>query len=265
LRSKPFESLLKFCLHTNFKLNIVKLHRRFLCLTLLGVLLFNSHPSFSQFKFGPKLGLYFTKLPNDTKFILEQKIHTGYIVGTVVESRLFNNLYIQPGIFISNRGSGYKVGNKKGGIVSGFTNYRFSVFYTDITANFLYKIDLHSYKLFLTAGPHLGYGISGKWTAFDETKSYIRFGTNPTDDYKPFDYGINIGGGLQFGRFQISSQYYLGLHTISPLNPPLVEQKYKALDISITYLFVNEKKKYAAMDCRYLYIKKHKTHRKYFR
>ena len=86
----------------------------------------------------------------------------------------------------------------------------------------------------------------------------------PVDDLKPFDYGINFGGGVELGRFQISSQYYQGLRTLSTLTPPLKEQKYKVLSISIAYLFGKEKRVYMDYESRYLADKssRSKGHRK---
>lgn len=237
---------------------------RFLGFTFTIVSLFISHHSFSQIRFGPKAGLLLTELPNNTRFITKQKIHPGYAIGAVAEAGLSDRLFIQPGVQLSNRGSGYTAGNTIGGNPADFPEFSFSALYADVSANLLYKPDILSDKFFVLAGPQVGYGLSGKWKTSHGTTSEIHFGTASTDDYKPIDYGINIGAGVEIGNFEISSQYYFSLSTVSASDPPLEEQKYKAVNIAVTYLFMKEKKKYKAMDCRYLYVsKKYKTQRKY--
>jgi hypothetical protein len=206
---------------------------------------FNANLSFAQIKFGPKVGLNFSELPNNTEYIIgKHKIYTGYHFGVIAEMRLVKELFIQPGVLITNKGSKYIVGNNTGGSTSGFSDFQFSSFYTDIPINLVYKIDHRTYKLLLIAGPQIGYGLSGKWKASDGISSKVHFGNNPVDDLKPFDYGFDLGAGVEFGRIQFSSLYYMGLKTLSTLNPPLKEQKHKVLSISVAYLFGKEKRDY---------------------
>jgi hypothetical protein len=236
---------------------------RLLSLGYITAFAFNSHLSFSQIKFGPKVGLNYSKLPNNTEYIIDQQIFSGYYLGAIAEFKLVDDLFLQPGVLISNKGSEYIVGNNTASSAAGFSSFQFSVFYADIPLNLIYKFDLGSFKLLLMAGPQLGYGLNGKWEATDGIVSKVHFGNGPEDDIKALDYGLNFGGGLEAGRFQISSQYYMGLKMLSPLIPPLKEQKYKALTISIAYLFGKDKK--VRMDYESRYLRKNsrsKTHRK---
>ena len=154
---------------------------------------------------------------------------------------------------IANKGSKYIVGNNSGDSANGFSDFQFSGFYTDIPINLAYKFDLRTFKLLLIAGAQIGYGLTGSWKTSDGTTSKVHFGNDPVDDFKPFDYGLDLGAGVEFGRIQITSLYYMGLKTLSTLNPPLKEQKFKVLSISIAYLFGKEKrthKGYRKETCR---------------
>lgn len=240
----------------------IKLHLRILSIAYFIAFTFLADPAFAQIKYGPKAGLNFSELPNYTEYIINQQIYNGYHFGIISEFKLSGKLFLQPGLLISNKGSEYIVGNNTGGNTTGFSNFQFSAFYADVPVNLAYKIGRASYKFLLLAGPQIGYGLTGKWEATYGTESDVHFGNGPEDDLKPFDYGVNIGAGLEAGRFQISSQYYIGLRTLSTVTPPLEEQKYKVLTISIAYLFGKDQKLY--MDYESRYLRKHsrnKTHR----
>jgi hypothetical protein len=236
---------------------------RFLSLACFIVLALNADLSFAQIKYGPKVGLNFSELPNYNEYIIDQQIYNGYHFGAISEFRIFNNLFLQPGLLISNQGSEYIVGNNTGGTTTGYSNFQFSVFYADLPINLVYKVGRRSFKFLILAGPQIGFGLTGKWEATYGRESTVHFGNGPEDDMKPIDYGFNLGGGLEAGRFQITSQYYLGLNTISTLTPPQEEQKYKILTISIAYLFGKDSRE--GMDFETRYRQKYnraKAHRK---
>jgi len=243
----------------------MKIPLRILSLAYFLAFTFNANLSFAQIRYGPKVGLNFSELPNKTKYIIDQHFYSGYHAGVVAEFKLFDDLFLQPGVLISNKGSRYIVGNNTGGITTGFSSFQFSGFYADIPLNLVYKFNRHAFKLFLIGGPQIGYGFTGKWTATYETSSGVHFGSGPEDDLKPFDYGISLGGGIEKGRIQISSQYYQGLRTLSTLDPQLNEQKYKVITVSVAYLFGKEKRVYMDYESRYLSKSKSsrsKSHRK---
>lgn len=204
---------------------------------------FNSNLSFAQIKFGPKAGFNISELPNNTEYIIgNHHIYSGYHAGVTADIRLVKELFLQPGVLITNKGSKYVAGNNIDGSTTGFSNFQFSGFYTDIPINLAYKFELRTFKLLLIAGAQLGYGLTGKWKTSDGTTSKVHFGNEPVDDFKPFDYGLDFGAGVEVGRIQITSLYYMGLKSLSTLNPPLKEQKFKVLSLSVAYLFGKEKR-----------------------
>jgi hypothetical protein len=213
----------------------------------------NANLSVAQIKFGPKTGLSFSDIPENTKYIIgNQHIYSGYQIGAIAELRIFKQFFIQPGVLLTTKGSKYVVGNNPGNLTTGFSNFEFSSMNADIPLNLLYKIDLGVTKLLLIAGPQFGYGLKGKWKTTYGISSNVHFGNGPENDFKTSDYGLNFGGGIEAGRFQISSQYYMGLSSLSTLNPPLRGQKYKILNISVAYLFGTDQKKQKKYKIRYL-------------
>jgi hypothetical protein len=234
---------------------------RLLSITYFMVFTLNANLTIAQIKFGPKIGLSYSELPNNTEYIIYQHIYNGYHLGVLAEFRLFEHLFLQPGVLISTKGSKYTVGNNSAGSTTGFSNFELSSLNVDIPLDLAYMFDMHSYKLLLITGPQLGYGLVGKWTTSFGTSSNVHFGDGPNDDLKPFDFGLNFGGGFQVARIQFSLLYYMGLKSLSTLTPPIKEQKYKVFSISIAYLFGNDNRFYKDYKSRYL--RKHsqnKTH-----
>jgi hypothetical protein len=219
----------------------MKIPFRLLSLAYCIAFTMSANLSFAQIKFGPKVGFNISELQNNTEYIIgKHHISSGYHIGVTSEIRLVKELFLQPGFIIINKGSRYTVGNNTNGNTTGFSYFRFSSLNAEIPLDLMYKFDRHSFKLLLFAGPHFGYGLSGTWEASDGTSSKIHFGNDPVNDLKPFDYGLDFGAGFEFGKIQVSSRYYNGLKVLSTLTPPLKEQKYKVLSISVTYLFGKE-------------------------
>ncbi len=232
----------------------MKIPFRLLNLVYLIGFSFNANLSVAQIKFGPQAGLNISELPNNTEYIMgKHHISCGYHLGIIAQIRLVKELYFQPGVLFNNKGSKYIAGNNTGGSTSGFSDFRFSSSNAEIPLDLMYKFDQGSFKLLIIAGPHFGYGLSGKWESSSGTPSKVHFGNDPADDLRPFDYGLDFGAGAEFGRIQVSSQYYMGLKTLSTLNPPLKEQKYKVLSISVACLFGKDKRgsrNYGKESCR---------------
>jgi hypothetical protein len=220
-------------------------------------------PSFAQIKYGPKIGFNFSEMPDFTEFIIDQQIYTGYHIGVEGEYKLSDKLFIQSSVLFCKKGSKYVVGNIADGNTEGFTNYQFYSFYADMPIELEYKYVLHKWNIIVLVGPQIGYGIAGKWTASDMTTSNIHFGNESTDDFKPFDFGVTAGAGVEFGRVQVSSHFYYGMRTLSTSSPPLKEKQFSTISISIAYLFGKNKKDYGDYNLRYLNRSKtNKQHRK---
>jgi hypothetical protein len=238
----------------------MRLAPRFTGIVFFVTLTLNSNLSSAQVRFGPKVGLNFSGMPNNTNYIIgNQHIYNGYHFGGITEFRLYGQLFLQPGVLITNRGSKYIVGNSASGSTTGYSYFQFYTFNADIPVNLKYNFDFGTFKFVLLAGPQVGYGFSGKWAASNRTSTKVHFGNDPTDDLKPFDYGLNLGGGLEVGRIQLTSQYYMGLRSLSPQIPPLKEQKYKMVSLSIAFLFGSNRRD--SRDYKSRYMHKHRNSR----
>lgn len=133
------------------------------------------------------------------------KMLTGFHIGVDYEIGVAPDFYFAPGLQFSTKGTNID-----------FVETKAVLNYFEVPLNLVYKPLLGDGNLIVNFGPYLGYAISGKYKD-DIADTDIEFGSDDTDDYKPFDMGANIGFGYQLGMglsFKLNAQ--LGLINIKP-------------------------------------------------
>jgi hypothetical protein len=112
---------------------------------------------------------------------------------------------------------------------------RFNPIYLEVPLNAVVKFPLlakSKSNIFVNAGPYIAMGVFGKssvdqriFGAASSSSSDIKFSiddpfASEQDDanynkLKRFDYGINLGGGIDFGKFILKANYGMGLAKIN--------------------------------------------------
>jgi hypothetical protein len=182
----------------------------------------------AQVKFGPTAGLNLstaTVKVGGTK--MDTKSIVGFNIGLISEFNLTGNLFLQPALLFSTKGT--KV-----------TEVEFestiTPIYIEIPVNVVYKFGSESVKFFLNAGPYIAYGIGGKIKSGGESVK-ISYGSGESNDLKPFDFGLTFGAGVELSSFIISAHYGLGLANLSPVTTNDTKVNGKVIGFSIAYLF----------------------------
>lgn len=177
----------------------------------------------AQTRFGVKGGLNLSSMSLKSEGIgFDSKLAAGFNLGLISELSLNENLFLQPGLLFTTKGSKYKD-----------FDARYSTNNIEIPINLLYKIGTGSTKFFGFAGPYIGYAVSGKYKE-DGVSSNIKFyGDNR--EMNAFDLGLNVGLGVEVQNFQISAQYGLSLTDLAPGSSDT--SKNRVLGVSIAYLF----------------------------
>ena len=132
----------------------------------------------------------------------DAKTKTGFQIGVDYEIGIAPDFYFAPGLQFSTKGTN--------------VDTKAVLNYFEVPLNLVYKPLLGDGNLIVNFGPYLGYAISGKYKN-DIADTDIEFGSDDTDNYKPFDMGANIGFGYQLGMglsFKLNAQ--LGLINILP-------------------------------------------------
>ncbi len=116
-----------------------------------------------------------------------------------------------------------------------YVKTKFNPIYLEVPLNAVVKFPLQaksSSNIFIHAGPYIAVGITGKSKVEQSiigvkssSTSDVKFSnddpfTSRQDDaaynkLKRFDYGLNFGGGIDFGKFILKANYGLGLAKIN--------------------------------------------------
>ena len=155
-------------------------------------------------------------------------------------------LAFETGILIDGRGSKVESG-------SGNNYYKatFNPLYLEIPASLVLHLPLQgTTSLFINAGPYIAMGIAGK-SKFDGKIAGVEFhssknikftSADPTADdeafskLKRFDYGVNVGAGIDIGALLLKVNYGMGLAKINSTqsnNSADAKNKYRTVSISL--------------------------------
>jgi hypothetical protein len=124
-----------------------------------------------------------------------------------------------------------------------FAYFDHSYFLTYLEMPLMAKAEIShgQFNFFAVLGPYIGVGLMGE--SFGTSRSDINWGyDNEKDALKPWDLGLNMGGGIGFKKMQLECIYGLGLNNISPYNGNGTKLKNRVLGISFGYWFGKERK-----------------------
>ena len=136
----------------------------------------------------------------------------GFNVGVLTDFGLTHNIGIRSGLSFHTKGA-----NAESDRVFSRTN----LMYLQIPVHFAYKIDvMPGTRVVLHAGPYVAYGVGGSHTInpnySGENPDLSVFGSGDTQ-LKPFDFGLGLGVGFEFGRFLTGIGWDMGLLNIASI------------------------------------------------
>ena len=156
-------------------------------LTFLAVVLMVATAASAQFSWGVQGGLNVSNVRNQNCL---ERVKLGFNIGVLTDFGFAPNMGIRSGLYYTTKGA------------AGRTDIRLP--YLQIPVHFAYKINLASRtRLVLHAGPYAAYGVGGS-----------HFGSE-NNQYQPFDFGVGVGAGFEFGRFLTGIGWDMGLLDIS--------------------------------------------------
>lgn len=176
---------------------------------------------------------------------------TSFNVGLLFRPGLSEVVDIESGLLLSGHGAKAETYFNGG---NDYVKAKFNPLYLQVPLNLVVNIPLQSStKLFAHAGPYIAMGVGGK--SKTETKlgpietnssSSIKFNNDDPltsgqegaayDRLKRFDYGANLGAGVQLSGFILKANYGLGLAKINSKqenNSDDQKNKYRTFSISV--------------------------------
>lgn len=172
---------------------------------------------------------------------------TTFNAGLMLRSNNAEPIALEAGLLVDGKGA-----KSKGG--SGNTNYNatFNPLYLELPVNLVVRIPLMSNNsnIFVYGGPYVAMGIAGKskvkgqilGASFDGTKDIQFTNADPNDNdqayskLKRYDYGVNVGAGIDLGKILLKANYGMGLAKISSMqtnNGENAKNKYRVVSISL--------------------------------
>lgn len=178
---------------------------------------FSTEKASDGVRFGVRTGLNFANISG--KDMVDTDMRTSFHVGVIADIPLMQSLYIQTGLYVTEKGWKYE------------ENYyykweeKYNPMYLEIPILASYRYNFNdATQLQFNVGPYLAYGIggSGKYEKTDDggTDSYECdfFGKESEDKEggKRFDYGLQIGLGFTFAKhYYVGCAYEFGLTKIA--------------------------------------------------
>ena len=176
---------------------------------------------------------------------------TTFNAGILGRFNLSDALDLETGLLLDGRGS--KTNNYlTSSTDDNYIKSSFNPLYLEVPLNLVVRFPLEKKtNIFVNAGPYIAMGIAGKskvdTKAFGQTSTSmndIKFtSTDPTDNnqgaydrLKRFDYGVNVGAGVDLGKLLLKVNYGLGLEKINSTqtnNTADAKNKYRTVSISL--------------------------------
>ena len=189
--------------------------------------------------FGLKAGLNLSNMifkDDDENYDLT--MNPGFHIGAIVDMPFNDFLSFESGLLFTNKG--YKYYEESEGYNY---NVKVKLYYLDIPLTIKASHDLgKGLKMFGTAGPYVGVGLSGNVKGNVEgnnNKENINWGSSDKDTFKRLEWGLTFGGGVEINSIIIGISYDLGLSNISSYQDNGVTAKNKVLKFSVGYMFGN--------------------------
>jgi hypothetical protein len=157
---------------------------------------------------------------------------------------------LESGLLLTGRGSKAETDFTSGDYVKS----TFNPLYLEVPLNAVVKLPLaKGAHISFNAGPYVAMGIGGKSTSESKVGPLVSTSTNTIkfsnddpftskqddaayDKLKRFDFGINLGGGLEFRHLMLKANYGLGLAKINSTesnNTVNDKNKYRTLSFSV--------------------------------
>jgi hypothetical protein len=187
---------------------------------LLLLLLFCAALTFeanAQIRYGAKLGGTLSSITlkaGGTK-VDEFKAGVGLQFGGVLEYSFSESFALQPELMYVFSNSKMKTSANLFGFEDGTPDVKWAFQSIQLPINLKYKMGVENLKFYVTAGPYLGYLVSGKLKAEASgiSGSIDLFESETTGDsgFKRFDFGLGAGFGVEVSKFAVGVGYQYGI------------------------------------------------------
>ena len=171
--------------------------------------------------FSVKGGLNMSSFYGDN--LTDKTAKPGFHLGLAADLEVMPSVSLQSGLFFSSKGAKYFHNEPSIGNIE----YDVNAFYINLPVHIAYKLDVTpGTKVVFHAGPYVAYGVGGKrnivsgWEqGFEPVLGQKEVNTfNKDGGFKPFDTGVGVGVGAEFGKLILDLGWDMGLINIARMN-----------------------------------------------
>ena len=192
------------------------------CIFLPFILIFSSACLWGQVFIGPKMGMTLSNygLTTSDKDNYNSNLNFGLLGGATLEIPFSSTFSMQAEVYFSQKGTILNRNDNADTTLFPYKCIHEKLNYIELPLLFRYRFQGRPMGGFITAGSAIGRALGGKRilgskeSALEKDKTNIEIGTGSTHDYKPFDIGLVIGGGLSYeievGELIFDARYVIG-------------------------------------------------------
>lgn len=208
-----------------------------LIILLLAVFLISSVSETYATTFGVKGGLNLSNMfmkDNSGTYSTEFEMLPGFQIGATAEFDINEKYAFETGLLFATKG--YKFEHSVAGEEYSST---LTLNYIDIPLAGKGYFNVQNFDVYGLLGAYIGYGIGGTASSdYDEQEDEdISFGSEQGDDFKPFDFGLLIGAGVQYQKFEFGLSYALGLANLSVYDDDDMKVNNRVISVTVGYKF----------------------------
>ncbi len=165
----------------------------------------------AQLNLGIKGGVNMSNYYGDE--LTEKNVKIGFHVGLAADYEFIPGSALQTGLFFTTKGLKTEDTNWD-------AEYSENLMYLQLPVHYAYKMDVTpGTRIVFHAGPYVAYGIGGKRNAsignIDAEWDVDNIFGDAMTQYKPFDAGLGLGVGAEFGPILVDLGWDMGLVNIS--------------------------------------------------
>lgn len=201
--------------------------------------------AFAQ-EFGIRAGLNMSNMlvkDDDDTYSDDYNSKLGFHVGGTVEFPFSDMFALETGLFVNTKGFKYTEDDIESRSDDEY-KMTLNLYYIDIPINAKGIYDAGDVKVFATAGPYIGVGLTGKWKyemGDEEDSEDVEWGSDEDeDDFTRLDFGVGFGAGVEYKAFLFGLGYNLGLANISPYKDDGFKINNRVFQVTVGYKFGGE-------------------------
>lgn len=202
--------------------------------SILAAMLLVATVASAQLSLGLKGGVNMSNLYGDD--LNDENVKIGFNVGLMADYDLAYNMAIQSGLFFSTKGSKYSASYGSASV-----DVSVNPMYLQLPIHYAYKLDVTpGTRIVFHAGPYAAFGVGGK----TKVKGSLGSETLEIDGadvfgddnlLKPFDAGIGLGVGAEFGAILVDLGWDMGLVNISNLSNGNIKNQNAYLSVGFKF------------------------------